>query len=847
MGVLVDVLYLINIPRLLTPRRRAPIANYLFICVAFVTTLFFTLIYFSEMLWEHIVFILIFVLLFLIVFYNISKNKADLEDESIDYSIITTERDRAETETKIVDLERKMETASLEEKLRLRREVANLRQENAVRELEEERVFDTSLVKEIRDELKTSDKTDLDKLTKKEFELQNRIEELEKNKEKDRDVAISNEISALMARQKNIQDIKNRKTGYASIKQGKIKNELNTLDKKIQTYNDSLSTLQVDKKELEKKLKSSKGDEKKKYKNQLDSVESAIGTRKEEIELEKRKRKVLEEGRIDNLRGIDVYNKGANTVRAEAVANDGLVRLIEKNRLKRKATKADREVLLRAQNRVDAREMQQETLDLGLAYASGRDDTDVDAGSCWVQLQEENYARLTAGQEYRKLEELSKQEAVDLTLDRIEVQKFEKQLEKIPDDNDKFYQKYGVCMTDNQFSEYMENIRGALYNYKGTSSSTERNQMIESSFSNLFNGTSVVIPDLDANVSTYINGQDDDKILKLKTKDITDAEEEEIKNYLESGISAFPVRLLGEDKKTLRSYKKTRDGLKVAEENRLKKVKEDVVETQRNKFLSDFNKVKEVRKNLVENGEEIAQVYNKLGVIGSCAAVMKGNQKQFFKDLGIDVSDGIRTADEMYSRGTSAKMYDSGLRNEEARSLAAEIENNATATYTIIDEIRAKNDEQSSSFGLNDFRKDISKRLRYNAVKRSLNRIENDAIGVSRKSDLRGKVAQIQAPVLKPALAGAGLAAASFALPTVGTIPGAVSLLGTAALTGAGSAVYKNSEAIKRKIASLRGEMARLKFLQQKADKTNSPDDIDAFAATATAVADATLDGLNDF
>ena len=465
MGVLVDVLYLINIPRLLTPRRRAPIANYLFICVAFVTTLFLTLIYFSEMLWENIVFIMIFVLLFLIVFYNIAKNKADLEDEAVDLSVVTTERDIAEIETKIADLERKQSSASGVEKLSLRREIANLKQQNAVKKLDEERIFDTNLVSEIREELKSGDQEDLKRLQQKETELQDRIEELERNPEKDRDVNVSNEISALMAKQKNIQDIKNRKIGYAEKKDTNVKNALGQLDSQINGYESSLTTLQADKKEIEKKLKTSKGEEKRKYKNQLDSVESAIGTRKEEIELEKRKRKVLEDGRIDNLRGIEVYNKGANTIRAEAVANDGLIRLIEKNRLKRKATKADREVLLRAQNRVDAREMQQETLDLGLAYASGRDTADVTANNNWKKIQEENFKRLTTAQESRLEEELEKQEAVDLAEDRIAIEKFEKLKDKkLLGDAAKFAEEYsldaGAVDYDTLKTRLQERLRG---------------------------------------------------------------------------------------------------------------------------------------------------------------------------------------------------------------------------------------------------------------------------------------------------------------------------------------------------------------------------------------------------
>ncbi len=194
-----------------------------------------------------LIFTHIFYFLFLIVFYNIAKNKSDLEDEAIDFSVVTTERDIAEIETKISDLERKQSSASGVEKLSLRREIANLRQQNAVRRLDEERVFDTSLVQEIRTELTSGDQEDLKRLGKKETELQDRIEELERNPEKDRDVNVSNEISALMAKQKNIQDIKNRKIGYASEKDRNVNKALGQLDTQIQGYESSLTTLQTDK------------------------------------------------------------------------------------------------------------------------------------------------------------------------------------------------------------------------------------------------------------------------------------------------------------------------------------------------------------------------------------------------------------------------------------------------------------------------------------------------------------------------------------------------------------------------------------------------------------------------
>ena len=120
-----------------------------------------------------------------------------------------------------------------------------------------------------------------------------------------------------------------------------------------------------------------------------------------------RKRAVLREGRLDNLAGIEAYNGGANIVRAEAVANDGLMRLIEQKRLKKKSTQADRDVLLRAQNLTDERNAQQEALNGALALAdTGKEDK-------WKKLRNSSYNRMATGKETRKLDELKRQENLD--------------------------------------------------------------------------------------------------------------------------------------------------------------------------------------------------------------------------------------------------------------------------------------------------------------------------------------------------------------------------------------------------------------------------------------------------
>lgn len=839
MGVLVDVLYLINIPRLLTPRRRAPIANYLFICVTFVTTLFLTLIYFSGMFWENIVFIMIFVLLFLIVFYNIAKNKSDLEDEAIDFSVVTTERDIAEIETKISDLERKQSSASGVEKLSLRREIANLRQQNAVRRLDEERVFDTSLVQEIRTELTSGDQEDLKRLGKKETELQDRIEELERNPEKDRDVNVSNEISALMAKQKNIQDIKNRKIGYASEKDKNVNKALGQLDTQIKGYEGSLTTLQTDKKEIEKKLKTSKGEEKKRYKNQLDSVESAIGTRKEEIELEKRKRKVLEDGRIDNLRGIEVYNKGANTVRAEAVANDGLIRLIEKNRLKRKATKADREVLLRAQNRVDAREMQQETLDLGLAYASGRDTADDTANGNWTKLQEENFKRLTTAQEARLEEELEKQEAVDLAEDRIAIEKFEKIKDKnLLGDAAEFGKKYSLTVPavgagagagagdvnyDNLKTTLQQKLRGENVNPE------ERRLQVEQAINDLFDESKINQADVDNEVGNIMGSKDAAEADSIKAL-LSDAYRTAVITYLDGRVGDLPVgaTITDAEKKKLRQYKLNRASVKAAEETIITdKIKEKINKAKQD-LLKSFDTVEQKRDSLIQNNEELVKVRTRLDKIRRDTVSGTG---ELYSDLGID-STQDKTAAEVYSQANYDVLFDRTRKKKITQDLAKDVQDDSNFTNYIIDEIKDKNNDDSTGLGFGD---DISKRLRYNAVKRSLNRIENDAIGVANQSDLRGKVAQIKAPVVRPALAGVGLAAGAFGLPAAGAA-GAFSIPTGVAAAAAAAATKKEIEA------------NSLIELQSRANKPGATDnDKRKYISRVGFLVDATLQSLNDF
>ena len=405
MGVLADVLYLINIPRLLTPRRRAPIKNYIFMSVAFVTTLFFTLIYFTQMYFEDIILLMVVVLLFLFVFYGIAQSRADLEDDYIDREIITMERKVAGNETKIVDLKRRQEDAkTVAEKRKLEREIIKLEQENSRTELDEKRVFNPELVDEVRRDLRDKDELDLKELEKREKEYQRELRELTADEGAIKDVMKTNRISSLMSKQKNIQDIRDRKLGYADKKNEKITRELAN----VKTTEDALAEQRT---ELETALNTKRAElsravpgNKAALKAEIGKIEEALQVNKETMDTTERKRAVLREGRLDNLAGIEAYNGGANIVRAEAVANDGLMRLIEQKRLKKKSTQADRDVLLRAQNLTDERNAQQEALNGALALAdTGKEDK-------WKKLRDSSYNRMATGKETRKLDELKRQE-----------------------------------------------------------------------------------------------------------------------------------------------------------------------------------------------------------------------------------------------------------------------------------------------------------------------------------------------------------------------------------------------------------------------------------------------------
>ena len=434
MGVLVDVLYLINIPRLLTPRRRAPISNYLFICVTFVTTLFLTLIYFSEMFWENIVFIMIFVLLFLIVFYNISKNKTDLEDEAIDYALVTTERNRAQNETKISDLERDVDnTTDVLKKRNLQREIANLKQENAVTDLDEKRIFDNELIEEVRKNLTEGDKEDLKTLKEKSDDIERRMQVLLQDENIDKDVGITNEISALMAKQKNLQDIKNRKFGYANEKKRKIKQSVDELDTELTDLDNLEKVYKKDEKKLINSIKyESTPANKIKMERDLKNLGRAVEKVKEDRELLKRKKKVLNQGRVDNLKTLDLYNEGATAIRAEAVANDSLIRNLEKSRLKRAKTKADREVLERASRRIEEREAQQELVDQALALELKdpgiTGETPGDKETVWKSLKEQNYARREYSILKRKRNVLERDVDAKRTDVRLATEKYQEEL-----------------------------------------------------------------------------------------------------------------------------------------------------------------------------------------------------------------------------------------------------------------------------------------------------------------------------------------------------------------------------------------------------------------------------------
>ena len=417
MGVLADVLYLINIPRLLTPRRRAPIKNYIFMSVAFVTTLFFTLIYFTQMYFEDIILLMVVVLLFLFVFYGIAQSRADLEDDYIDREIITMERKVAGNDTKIVDLKRRQKDAkTVAEKRKLEREIIKLEQENSRTELDENRVFDSKLVEEVRRDLKDKDIIDLEELEKREKEYQRELRELTADEGAIKDVMKTNRISSLMSKQKNIQDIRDRKLGYANIKDdvinGQLKQVKRTEDALVEQRTELEDTLSAKRAELSRAATGSKAA----LKAEIGKIEEALQVNKETMDTTERKRAVLREGRLDNLAGIEAYNGGANIVRAEAVANDGLMRLIEQKRLKKKSTQADREVLLRAQNLTDERNAQQEALNGALALAEVKEGyknipfSQVIVDDKWKKLRNSSYNRMATGKETRKLDELKRQE-----------------------------------------------------------------------------------------------------------------------------------------------------------------------------------------------------------------------------------------------------------------------------------------------------------------------------------------------------------------------------------------------------------------------------------------------------
>jgi len=362
---------------------------------------------------------MVVVLLFLFVFYGISQSRADLEDDYIDREIITTERKVAGNETKIVDLRRKQgEAKTVAEKRKIDREIIKLEQENARTQIEESRLFDSNLIQEVREDLKEKDINDLDELEKREKEYQRELRELTADEGAIKDVMKTNRISSLMSKQKNIQDIRDRKLGYADIKDNVINGQL----KKVKITEDALKEQKT---ELEKalsdkreKLSKAVPNDKAGLKAEIGKIEEALQVNKETMDTTERKRAVLREGRLDNLAGIEAYNGGANIVRAEAVANDGLMRLIEQKRLKKKSTQADRDVLLRAQNLTDERNAQQEALNGALALAEvreGKEDRIIRQTTDfrWKKLRDSSYNRMATGKETRKYDELKRKENLD--------------------------------------------------------------------------------------------------------------------------------------------------------------------------------------------------------------------------------------------------------------------------------------------------------------------------------------------------------------------------------------------------------------------------------------------------
>ena len=382
---------------------------------------------------------MIFVLLFLIVFYNISKNKTDLEDEAIDYALVTTERNRAQNETKISDLERDVDnTTDVLKKRNLQREIANLKQENAVTDLDEKRIFDNELIEEVRKNLTEGDKEDLKTLKEKSDDIERRMQVLLQDENIDKDVGITNEISALMAKQKNLQDIKNRKFGYANEKKRKIKQSVDELDTELGELSQVEKIYKDDEKKLINSIKyEADAVKKKKMERDLKNLGRAVEKVKEDRELLKRKKKVLNQGRVDNLKTLDLYNEGATAIRAEAVANDSLIRNLEKSRLKRAKTKADREVLERASRRIEEREAQQELVDQALALelkapkiTGAAGETPGDKETVWKSLKEQNYARREYSILKRKRNVLERDVDARRTDVRLATEKYQEELKK---------------------------------------------------------------------------------------------------------------------------------------------------------------------------------------------------------------------------------------------------------------------------------------------------------------------------------------------------------------------------------------------------------------------------------
>ena len=439
MGVLADVLYLINIPRLLTPRRRAPIKNYIFMSVAFVTTLFFTLIYFTQMYAEDIILLMIVILSLLFIFYSISANRGDLEDEYIDREIIMTERKIAGTETKISDLERQKDSAStIEEKRRLERELLRTKQEKLRTEVDRDRVFDNQLVEEISNEMRERDKKDLEELDKREKEYQKELNELTSMVDVEKDLSKTNRISALMSKQKNIQSIRNKKIGYASQKSNRIKDAVRGLETMKATYDEELVELNKDLDEEKNKLRRGRylsDADRKTAEAEKTRLEKAIRLVEEDRELGDRKIKILNQGRIDNLETINSYNKGATVLRTEAVANDGIMRLIQQKRLQKGATKADREVAIKAENLVKERDINQEVLELGLALHRSKENGD-NLEDRWKGLQKNRKRDLELGRESRLVDEYKKQEDRDILAEEKTKTKVKNSLSKLANDTD---------------------------------------------------------------------------------------------------------------------------------------------------------------------------------------------------------------------------------------------------------------------------------------------------------------------------------------------------------------------------------------------------------------------------